>query len=396
MAEKITDRLVKEIEAPATGNRRVYDTDLKGFGVRITAAGARAFILNYRAKGRERRYTIGGYPDWTVAAAREEAKRLKRVVDQGEDPMGERREDRAAPTVKNLAERYLEEHAVRKRESSRREDKAMIDKIILPRLGTTKVAAVTFTDIDRLHRTVSKRTPYRANRAIALLSKMFNLAVRWEMRADNPCRGVERNQEHRRNRYLSMDELQRFTAALADHPSKTAANAIRFLLLTGARRGEVLGATWDQFDLAAGAWVKPSAHTKQNREHRVPLSAPAIQLLAGMQAESSSPFLFPGRREHLKDIKKSWAQVCKAAKIKGFRLHDLRHTYASVLASSGLSLPVIGALLGHTQASTTQRYSHLMDDPLRQATDRVGAIVEAASAGRTAKVIDLGAGRRKS
>ena len=391
MAKKITDKLVKEIEAPETGNRITYDTDIKGFGVRVTAAGAKAFILNYRAGGRERRYTIGAYPDWSVAAAREEAKDLKRRVDRGEDPMGERHSERGAPTVKDLADRYTEEHLPKKRPSSRQDDQAMIDQIILQRLGKFKVADLRHADIDRLHREVTKRAPYRANRTAALLSKMFSLAVKWEMRADNPAKGIERNHEEKRTRHLVSDELARLTAALADHPEQTSANAIRLLLLTGARRGEVLSATWDQFDIGAGVWIKPSAHTKQKTEHRVPLSAPAMQLLSDMKATAHGNCLFPGKSadQPLTEIKHFWAAICRKAGIKDCRIHDLRHTYASILASAGLSLPVIGALLGHTQPNTTARYSHLFDDPLRQATERVGAVVTAAGSGKTAEVVKL-------
>src|SRR5205823_5777431 len=163
-----------------------------------------------------------------------------------------------------------------------------------------------------------------------------------------------------RNRYLAGDELRRLTDALATHPNQDAANAIRLLLLTGARRGEVLGASWDQFELKEGVWTKPSSHTKQKREHRVPLSAPTRQLLAEMRAKAEqrseetgrlpSPYVFPARTGGgpMVEIKTAWTALCKAAGLDGVRLHDLRHTYASVLASAGLSLPVIGALLGHT------------------------------------------------
>jgi integrase len=166
---------------------------------------------------------------------------------------------------------------------------------------------------------------------------------------------------------------------------------VRLLLLTGARRGEVLSATWDQFDLTAGIWTKPSSHTKQKKEHRVPLSAPARQLLAEIKAKNwkPSPYVFPGRAGDgpMNEIKKSWAALCKATDLRGVRLHDLRHTYASVLASAGLSLPVIGALLGHTQPGTTARYAHLFDDPLRAATERAAAIVT--GKGDTGEVVPL-------
>ncbi len=393
MAEKVTDKLVQELDAPSEGNRITYDIDVKGFGVRVTKAGAKAFVFNYRVKGtgRERRYTIGSYPRWSVAAARKEAERLGRERDRGGDPMGELHEERVAPTVADLAERYVEEHLPKKRPSSRRDDRAMIDKIVLPRLGKLKVADVRHGDIDELHRSLSKRTPYRANRCVALLSKMFALSIKWEMRGDNPARGIERNPEEKRTRYLSPEELARLTVALAEHPEQTSANVIRLLLLTGARRGEVLSATWEQIDLEAGTWTKPSALTKQRSEHRVPLSAAARRLLADMKATADGPYLFPGKtpEEPLRDVKHFWAAVCRKAEIRGCRVHDLRHTYATILASAGLSLPVIGALLGHTQAGTTQRYAHLFDDPLRRATERVGAVVTAAENGKGGEVVPL-------
>ena len=387
--EKLTDRFVKLAAAPDEGRpyRIYYDPEVKGFGLRVTKAGFRAFILNYRARGVERRYTIGSFPDWKVSAAREEAKRIKRFVDQGRDPMGERHEERAAPTVNDLVDRYLAEHAPRKRERSRQEDESLIRQWIRPELGNKRVADLRHADVEKLHRKITaKGVPIRANRAAALLSKMFSLAAtRWEMRSDNPCRGLERNTEEKRNRYLAGDELRRLTEALAVHPNQGAANAIRLLLLTGARRGEVLGATWDQFDLEEGVWTKAASFTKQKKLHRVPLSAPARQLLAEIKAAADasgsrfaqSPFVFPARTTvgHMVELKAPWRTICKAAGLDGVRVHDLRHSYASILASAGLSLPVIGALLGHTQPGTTARYAHLFDDPLRVATERVGAIV---------------------
>jgi integrase len=389
--KKLTDEFARG--APTTTTTKIhYDGEVKGFGLRVTKAGARSFVLNYRANGVERRFTIGSYPDWKVSAARQEAMRLKRLVDQGFDPMSERHEDRAAPTMSDLCDRYLSDHAPRKREASRREDEALIKRWIKPELGTKKVADIRHADIDALHRKITSHgTPIRANRAMALLSKMFSLAVRWEMRDDNPARGIERNSEERRNRHLVGDELRRLIEALAAYPVRTSANAIRLLLLTGARRGEVLAAEWDQFDIEDGVWVKPAANTKQRREHRIPLSAAARLLLVEIKAAAGpSEFLFPaarGRAGHLTDIKRAWASVCKLAGLTGVRPHDLRHSYASMLASSGLSLPVIGALLGHTQPNTTQRYSHLLDDPLRAATERVGAIVAAAGEDKPAATV---------
>jgi integrase len=386
----LKDSTVKALSAPAEGNTVYYDGGhskaVKGFGCRVTAGGTRSFILNYRTRtGRERRYTIGKHPEWSTAAAREEAERLKRGIRDGKDPLAELEADRGARTVADLCERYEQDHIPNKRESSQRDDKSMIARDILPALKHKKVAEVTFSDIDALHRKIARGTekrrkaPYRANRVVSLLSKMFGLAVRWGWRADNPARGVERTPERRRERYLSTAELVKLTKALAEHEDQQAANIVRLLLLTGSRRGEVLSAKWADFDLETGVWTKPGATTKQDTLHRVPLSAPARQLLNELReaAGEDDVYVFPGRdgEGHRADLNKPWPAILKAAKITNFRLHDLRHSYASILASAGLSLPIIGALLGHTQAQTTQRYAHLFDDPLRQATERVGAIV---------------------
>jgi integrase len=377
MSQKLTDRIVRTLEPPAKGNRITYDTDVSGFGARITAAGAVSFILNYRRRsdGLERRYTIGRLDSWSVAAAREEARRLRRDVDSGGDPIGDLQVDRAAPTVADLCERFLIEHVGKKRASTARDYKAIVAEI-KAKLGSMKVAAVDYEHIDRLHREVSKRAPYRANRTLAVLSKAFTLAIRWRWRTDNPCKGVERNPEQKRKRYLSAAELVRLSHALEQHGGQSA-DVFRLLLLTGARTGEALAATWSQFNDDYTIWTKPAAAVKQAQDHVVPLSAPASALLARVREQQSvsETLVFPGRRGHRSDTKHSWQKICAAARITGLRVHDLRHTYASVLASAGQTLPIIGALLGHSSPITTHRYAHLFDDPLRAATERASAFL---------------------
>jgi integrase len=400
MARKLTDRIVKGLPLPkgrkgTSTNRITYDGDesgcVKGFGARITSAGSRAFILTYYTRvGRQRRFTIGQFPDWSTVAAREEAKALKKRIDRGEDPLAEIEAGRDAKTVADLCEQFLAKHSERHNRASTNEYyKIIVNRWILPKLKHRKVSEITFSDIDGIHDNVTKNGgPYIANRTLAVLSKAFSLAVRWQWRTDNPVKGVERNQEVKRQRYLTPEEILTLSNVLNKHPDRQVANIVRLLLLTGARRGEVLNARWDQFDLVAGLWIKPGANTKQKTEHRVPISEPARELLleiladekakAQKQGRDLSPWVFPSRINGgpRGGIKRRWAEICKAAGFKApTRIHDLRHTYASILASSGHSLPLIGKLLGHTQASTTQRYSHLYDDPLRAATESVGKIV---------------------
>jgi integrase len=376
---------VAKLEPPEKGNKRTYDSEVVGFGVTVTKAGHRSFFFRYRRKvdGRERLMPIGDFPAWSSPAARARAAELRRAVDSGGDPMGDLDDLRGAPTVRDLAERFEREHLVTLRPGPRGDCARHPHKDILPALGTLKVAAVTSSDTDNVHGRVTERgSTYQANRVGSTLSKMFSLAVRWRMRPDNPCKGSRRNQEEKRGRYLSPAELSALGPALAAHGDPQAANIFQLLLLTGARRGEVLALAWDQLDLESGIWVKPSARTEQKKEHRVPLSDAAVELLRQIHTQSgaSSPWVFPSGDSHIVDPKKAWKSVLKTAGISGLRMHDLRHSYASMLVGSGLSLPVIGALLGHTQPSTTHRYAHLADDPLREATQRVGRMVTAAHA----------------
>jgi integrase len=434
---KLTKRAVEAIEPPAAGEIVVWDAELKGFGVRIASSGRRTYFVYGRTTGgRQVKFKVGVHGAVTAIKAREIASVELGKLAAGQDPTKERQDAKTAerkrlgaPTMRDLADRYMSDHAeLHKRTAG--DDRASLDKIVLPRFGSRKVAEITSADIEALHRDM-RGTPPRANRIAALLSKMFTLAMKWGLRPDNPVKGLERYQEHRRERYLRPDEIARLGAVLAEHPNRAGADAVRLLLLTGARRGEVLGAQWADFDLEAGVWTKPGATTKRKTEHRVPLSPAAVALLTGIKAAAdersrkaraagrlakSSPFVFPGKDGdgHLTDIKRFWQTVCgaadlaervprklrngKAALTKNgkpkmlwrptVRAHDLRHTYASLLASAGLSLPIIGALLGHTQPATTQRYAHLMDDPLRQATTAAAAkIDEYAKATRKGRLI---------
>jgi integrase len=378
-------RLVNDLPAPNRGSNIYYDGSPVGFALRVTARGVRSFVMSYtvRTNGIRRLKTIGrhGPDNWTVTAARKEALRLRNLINEGEDPMGELHAARQAPSVAELAERYCERRLPGMRPKTQHDDRAMLRLYVLPALGRLKVAEVRRADIAKLHRTLKDR-PSRANRMVSLCSRMFSFAIREDMRAgENPAIGVEQYPEERRERYLSQAELVRLTEALGKCIDQQPANVIRMLLLTGARRGEVLHMEWKHLDLEEGVWTKPSTHTKQKKMHRVPLNRPARELLSKVKAHGlSERYVFAGRQsgKPLRDLHRKWKAICKEADIEDLRMHDLRHSYASFLVSAGLSLPVIGALLGHAKPSTTARYAHLFDDPLREATERVGVIVEAA------------------
>jgi integrase len=399
MAEKLTDRMVRDLAKPQAGNRIVYDADVKGFGARITAAGARSFVLNYRAKGRERRHTIGRFPAWSVRTAREEAASLKRDIDRGRDPVAEREKARAAPTMAELGERYLAEHAERKKKPrSVEEDRRNLRLHVNPRLGKQTVAAVTRDDVADLHNAMYA-SPIGANRVLSLLSKMFALAETWGIRSQNsnPCRGIDRFPERERERLITAEELARLGDALSAHKGYWAGPAaIRLLALTGMRKSEILTLRWADIDVEHGSARLPNSKTGPKT---ISLGAPALAVLAALPRDDNNPYVLPAARprhagsagepQHFLQVQTTWEAVTKAAGISNLRLHDLRHGFASVGAMGGDSLFILGKLLGHADSATTQRYAHLAADPLRAVADRISSKVAAALDGKRTEVIRL-------
>jgi len=337
-SDRLSDAGVGRL-APRSGTFIVFDTVVKGFGVRVTPSGTKAFVIDYRTRaGRQRRYTIGKFPNWSVRAARKVGKELLQRVALGDDPVAQRKEDRGGEIVADLAERYIDEHLPKKRPRSQREDRDLLRLYILPAMRTTKVRDVDHAAVDRLHRKITKEgKPTRANAAVRLLSKMFNLSIKWGMRADNPCKGIEKNDELPRERYLSREEIERLWAALDVERDRESVAGILLAMLTGARLGEIVKASWDQFDLEQGVWTKPSAHTKQKRTHRAPLAPRALAMLQAMREENPhESMLFPVRAK-IGTVRPAWERVRAAAGLPDVRFHDLRHSFASLLASDGVT-----------------------------------------------------------
>lgn len=395
MRARLTERIVREAE-PGERDRLIWDEDCPGLVLAVYASGRRAFALHYRLGRRKRSFTIGRWPDWSVAAAREEARRLRREIDRGTDPLADREEAIAAPTVADLIAIYRDEHLPKLAKRNAADQRSMLEKLVAPAWRARRVGEITPACVDRLLDRIaegrarpakdkapsrrgpligSRPTPIRANRVGEVLRKMFGIAVERRMRGDNPASGFKRRIEQERERYLERAEIERLAKALAAHPDQGRAALVRMLMLTGARLSEVRTARFEDFNLTLEVWTKPAASTKQRRTHRVPISADvaAIVRLRSAAVPPGCPWLFPGEKPGapVAEVRRFWSAVCATAGIGSTRLHDLRHTFASLLVSGGASLEMIGKLLGHSQSRTTQRYAHLMDSPLRQGVDAV-------------------------
>lgn len=400
---KLTKRIIDALK-PGAGRETVWDTELRGFGVRVEPTGTLTYVVRYRPRGstKQKQLNLGRHGVLTVEEARTAARKALGAVAHGEDPMEERSASRDALTLQELADRFLSEHTEKKLKASTADFyRWTLTKYVLPKLGKRKAVEITEADISRLHSDMSA-SPYQANRVLAVLGSLFSWGRRRKLlpEAFNPTQHVDKYPERSRERYLTREELERFGASLrlgetSGFPRKArsdkrapkeelrdviplyAAAAIRLLLFTGARLGEILSLRWDAVDFERQALFLEDSKTGRKI---VTLNAPAMAVLAGLPRVEGNPFVIVGAKEkqHLADLKKPWAAVLEHAGLTGVRIHDLRHTFASYGAAASMGLPVIGKLLGHTQAATTARYAHLADDPLRRASEAIASTISGA------------------
>ena len=403
---KFTKRSVETIEA-RHGRFFAWDDELKGFGLRVEASGRKTFVCRYRAGGTRRQYTVGRFGVVTVDQARQAARRILGSVSLGEDPGAVRQAGRSAIRFRDLVEAFLEGHGPRLKPGTYKDYESALHKHANLVLGNLAAEAITPSDINRLHLKLSDR-PYRANRVVAYTGSVFSWAGRngFVPKGFNPTTEVVRFKEPSRERYLTTDELERLGAALdqaetdglpweikalgetAKHVPKTQQRivypahvtaAIRLYLLTGCRVSEILNARWQDADLERGFLWLPDSKTGKRP---VLLNSGAVAILAGLPRLGSYIIAGsdPGNPRH--DLKKPWAQIRHYAGLDDVRLHDLRHTHASIGAGAGLGLPIVGKLLGHKSPQTTERYAHLADDPLRRGAELVGERVGKALGGK--------------
>ena len=326
------------------------DPAIKGFGAR-RRKGAPSYFLQTRVKGRLRWLTIGphGAP-WTPESARKEALRLLTEIHDGSDPGQDKRSRREAPTLKQAAVEFLAEHGPKLKATTRREYVRSFERIIVPRLGKRKIADINRADISRLHGDLAE-TPRLANLVIAMVSKLMTWTEDAGLRPQhsNPCRLIKRYPERRRHRYLSNAEIERLAACLSTMEREGNEDvhviaAIRLLLMTGARLSEVLTLQWSFVDLQRGLLTLPDSKTGQKI---IFLSHGAIAVLKQLRRDPTNPYVIKGARagSRLVNLQKPWTRIRRQIGLDDVRLHDLRHSFASLAAAQGASLPLIGALL---------------------------------------------------
>jgi integrase len=392
---KLTKRVIDSAAYGGQCNARcvLWDDEIPGFGCRIFPSGKKSFVLSYRTAGRKRLLTIGTYGVLTLDQARTAARaELAKVETQGADPLATREQERQGETVRDLCAAYMTRHGEAKR--SGRDDRRRIDRHVLPAWGGLKARAVKRADVAALHARIGKTAPYEANRTLALLSKMFELARRWGFVPEghpNPARDIDRFKEEKRDRWVTSDELPRLAQAINEEQNESARCALWLYLLTGARKSELLKARWMDIDWTRAELRLPE--TKAGRVHYIPLSGPALTLLQAMQRDEDNPFIFPGKVQGaaLVNIAKPWHRVRTAAGVADVRLHDLRRTVGSWLAQSGNSLHLIGRVLNHSNQSTTAVYARFGEDSVRAALEQHGArIMGAAGLTPAAEVTPIG------
>lgn len=402
MVVKLTKRTV---DAITVGDRAVivYDDTLRGFGVRVAPSGSRSWFVEYRpgAGGRrvtKRRMYFGGR-EFTPEEARQAAKEILASVALGKDPAAVRRDERESETFREFAERYLREEAEAKlKPGTVTNYRICVRKHAVPYIGAIKLNRISTADISRIHTKVGETRPMTANRIVECISSIFRYAATCNLVpvGHNPTKGIRGFRENRRERYLSSQELARLGEAIREaetvgtpydvdetkpsskHAPKLenrriridayTAAALRLLVLTGARLREILNLKWEYVDIQRGLLLLPDSKTGRKA---IVLNSPALDVLQGLVRAGAYVIVSEDGDRPRADLNRPWRTISTRAGLAKVRLHDLRHTHASIGAGAGLGLPIIGKLLGHTQASTTQRYAHLDSDPLKKASEQI-------------------------
>lgn len=378
---KITKRLIDATE-PADKDIFLWDDQLAGYGVKVTPTGRKLFVLQYRIGRRSRRMTLGRFGALTADQARSVAQSALRQVARGDDPLAERDLKRAEKNTGGVLSMFLREHVDTKLKGrSSAEYRRLVETLVPSKLLRLPITEISRPNVAQLHNNLAE-TPYQANRLLAVLRKFFNWCEKNGYRENhsNPAMHVQPFKERKRERFLTPAEISHLGSVLSEIEGRGGQGpfviaAIRLLILTGARLSEILTLQWDWIDFENSRIRLPDSKTGAKTIY---LSPPAKQVLIGLQRYEDNPHVICGARAgaHLVNLQKPWRSIRKQAGLDDVRIHDLRHSFASIAVANGMSLPMIGKLLGHSQPQTTARYAHLADDPIRLAVDQIGQKID--------------------
>ncbi len=397
---KLTKKAIDSFKYNGDGQSRDvrWDSLLPGLGLRVYPTGRKAFILSYRVDGRKRQMTIGTFGTITLDQARNKARICLGKIIDGTDPLAEKQKAALGKTFGALCNEYLERYA-KPNKKTWRDDARRLNSPALFKWKNAKVKVIKRSDVASLHHQIGKSGPYEANRVLALLSKMFELAKRWgflDEDAPNPARGIDKYKEEKRDRWVTPEELPRLAKAIDEEENIYVRGALWIYLLLGVRKSELLQAKWEDIDFDRKELRLPE--TKAGRTHYLPLNQASLKIIDNLPKLDENPFLFPGRRKgkHLINISKPWYRIRKKAKVEDVRLHDLRRTLGSWLAQSGNSLHLIGRVLNHSNTSTTAIYARFAQDQVREALEAHGKqILGIAGKSKIGEVVELPKTKRR-
>jgi integrase len=346
---RLNEQSIRGVALPAAGYVLILDGEFPGFGLRVTANGARSFVLTYTVAGRQRRLTIGSWPAWTATAARERAKELRRQVDRGEDPLGIKEERRDAATFGEIAAEYLEKHAARKKKDGGRRDREILDREVLPVWRYRKAEDIKKRDVKELVERKAAAAPIAGNRLLSCVRKVFNWAAEEELIGSTPCYKMKAPAEEvERERELKPDEIAKMWGMITEHLDDQIARILKLTLCTAQRPGEVCAMEWSELDLDGGWWEIPSTKAKNKVTHRVPLTQLALEQLP---PRGSSRWLFPGRRGGDKPILEgSLAHALRREREQigvDFNPHDLRRTATTQMGKAEVPQEILDKVLNH-------------------------------------------------
>lgn len=373
------DKRLIDIKPPTKGQVMYRDEKEKGLVLRVSYGGKKVFYLYKRFDGRPRLIKIGNFPKISITDARIAVRNLKTKIEKGEYNTKVNSTQKEL-TFKQLLNKYLDQHIKINSLNPERSIKTILTEMKnVTQIYNKLISSISKQDILDIFNKITVRAPIQANRVIVKLTAIFNKGIEWGILDQNPAQDINKNKEIPRDRYITIEEKDRFFHALTELKNQTMKDIFLLSLFTGARKGNIVSMRWDKISFENKTWSIPaksnirSQGSKNGKSILVHLNQNSIDILLKRKENSQSEWVFSSKNNsksgHVEEPRKAWMELCKKANLKDIRIHDLRHTHASWMAIKGVSLPIIGKALGHRSLQSTARYAHLNDDSVKEAVN---------------------------